>query len=91
MVSVRGVVDLAQPATERHLRRRVEVQPPKHKHAVVFQRLEYRFAQQVVRGKAFRVQSQDLRPDRCGELVDCQPAWWSAGPRCPRAWITAGT
>ncbi len=67
---VGGVVDLAQPTAERHLRLWIEIEPRKHQHAVVFERLEHRFAEQIIGSEPVGVDADHLGADRLGQLVD---------------------
>ena len=80
MVPVGGVVDLAEPSAERHLRLRVEIEAGKHQHAVVFERVEHRLAQQLIVREPVGVDAENLGADRLGELVDRQHIHGTGSP-----------
>ena len=80
MVPVGGVVDLAKPSAERHLRLRVEVEAGKHQHAVFFECIEHRFTQQVIAREPVGVDAENFSTDRIGELIDRQQAHGTGSP-----------
>jgi hypothetical protein len=68
-VVTRLVVDLAEPAGERDLALRVEVQATEDQDAVPLQRLEHGTGDRVVRGQLFRADPVDGGADGGGERL----------------------
>ena len=80
MMTVGGVIDLAEPAAECHLRFGIQSETRKHQHAVVLERLEHRCTERVVAGQPVGVDAEDLCADGVGELVDRQHAHGTGSP-----------
>ena len=80
MMPVGGVVDLAEPPAERHLRFGIQPEARKHQHAVVLERLEHRRAEHVVACQPVGVDAENLCADRVGELVDRQHTHGTGSP-----------
>jgi hypothetical protein len=77
---VGGVVDLAKPPAERHLRFGIQPELWENQHTVFFERIEHCFTQQVIACEPVGVDAENLSADRIGELIDRQQAHGTGSP-----------